>query len=270
MLCDIWGVLHDGQKAFAAAVDALQRHRGGGGVVVLITNAPRPANFIAAQLQRLGVARDCYDAIVTSGDVAIDLVAQWLDRPVAHIGPQRDISLIEAAAQKRGVKPIMSDLAQAASVICTGLFDDINETPSDYEARLREMSARGQIMICANPDIIVHRGSDILYCAGALAQRFKELGGAVIYSGKPYAPIYDQALRLGREAGGAEFGKAQVLAIGDGLPTDMRGAADYGLATLFISAGIHQAHEHGAEALGELCARHNLSPNHALDRLRWA
>ncbi len=278
VLCDIWGVLHDGRSAFAPAVEALTRFRAQGGAVVLITNAPRPNAPIIAQLRRFGVADDAYDAIVTSGDVTIALLAAQRDRTIGHIGPARDASLFAAAQAQIGRPLKLTNLAQADIVVCTGLYDDETETPADYETRLRAMVDKGQPMICANPDIIVHRGAELLYCAGALAQRLEALGGKATYAGKPYAPIYDQAVALARKARGGNIDVHRILAIGDGMRTDIAGAVNYGLSALFVTAGIHRSDLHdgvngGApadrQALEALCASQGLWPSAAIAQLSW-
>lgn len=273
-LCDIWGVLHDGRAAFAPAVEALQRFRAKGGAVVLITNAPRPSAPIAAQLAHFGVPADAYDDIVTSGDVTIALMAARIDLPMFHIGPARDKSLFAALAGHAGRAPDLVGADAARLIVCTGLFDDFTETPADYEERLRDMAGRGLAMICANPDIVVHRGEELIYCAGALARRYAELGGEVGYAGKPYAPIYDEALRLGFARRGAAVERPRILAIGDGVRTDLAGAAGYGLPMLFIAEGIHHGDlragdESAQAALDKLCAAEKLWPDAAMARLRW-
>ena len=160
ILCDIWGVLHNGRQAFVPASDALIAFRRRGGAVVLISNAPRPNPPIREQVIRLGVSPDAFDAVVTSGDVAIGLVAERIATPFHHLGPQRDLALIEAAAAQAGARPALVGVDQAGYVLCTGLFDDTVETPDDYAERLSAMAARGLTLICANPDLVVHRGAD--------------------------------------------------------------------------------------------------------------
>lgn len=229
LLCDVWGVLHNGVAAFPAAVEALKRYRGQGGRVVLVTNAPRPAGPIIDQLRRLGVDDGAYDAVVTSGDVTRSFVAARPATKVFHIGAERDLSFYD------GLDVALVKEAEAELVSCTGLFDDDVETPEDYRPCLERLARRGLTMVCANPDLVVERGEVLIYCAGALARLYEELGGAVILAGKPHPPIYETALA----AAGAE--PARVLAIGDGLPTDVRGAEAAGLDLLFVTGGIHEA-----------------------------
>jgi HAD superfamily hydrolase (TIGR01459 family) len=241
ILCDIWGVLHNGVASFAPAAKALRSFRRGGGAVVLITNAPRPSPPIRRQVLRLGVPEDALDAIVTSGDVTVGLMMEQVGDRVLHIGPERDLSLFDAAAEATGRRPRLLALEDAQYALCTGLRDDESQTPDDYEAELRAMAARGMTMICANPDIVIHRGETLIYCAGALARRYEELGGKVVYAGKPHEPIYSRALALAERTHGAVLDKSRVLAIGDGMKTDIAGAARAGLDALFVTGGIHRS-----------------------------
>ena len=194
ILCDIWGVLHNGVASFAAASQALVSFRRRGGTVVLITNAPRPSPPIHRQVLKLGVPPEALDGVVTSGDVTIGLMERQVGDRVLHIGPERDLSLFDAAMEATGARPKLVSLEDAQYALCTGLRNDETETPHDYEPELQAMAIRGMTMICANPDIVIHRGDTLVYCAGALARRYEELGGTVIYAGKPHAPIYDRAL----------------------------------------------------------------------------
>lgn len=240
LLCDVWGVIHNGKESFPEAAAALAAFRRQGGVVVLITNAPRPNAPIHKQLGKLGVGVDAYDSIVTSGDVTVAMIAERIDQPVYYIGPERDLGLFEAAEKIAGKPPIRASLDEAAYALCTGLVNDEVETPADYEQRLQAMKARGLPFVCANPDIIIHRGADLVYCAGALARRYEEIGGSTVYAGKPHAPIYGMALAAAERALGRELPLSRALAIGDGMRTDIAGAVGQGLDALFIRAGIHR------------------------------
>jgi HAD superfamily hydrolase (TIGR01459 family) len=245
ILCDIWGVLHNGVASFAPASEALASFRRRGGVVVLMTNAPRPSPPVHRQVLRLGVPPQAFDAIVTSGDVTIGLMEQQTGDRVLHIGPGRDLSLFDAAAEANGERPRLVALEEAQYALCTGLRNDVTETPGEYEPELRAMATRGMTMICANPDIVIHRGETLIHCAGALARRYEELGGPVVYAGKPHTRIYDQSLALAERARGATIDKSRVLAIGDGMKTDVAGAARAGVDALFVTRGIHRLPLHG-------------------------
>ena len=247
ILSDVWGVVHDGRTHTPSAADALQRFRARGGVVVLITNAPRPAAPIQRMLDNFGLPRAAYDSIVSSGDITVGLVAERGAAPLHHIGPPRDLSLFDTVAERTGEKPALLPLAEAEYVVCTGLFDDY-EDPEPYMPTLHTMRERDLTMICANPDIVVHSGPDLLWCAGALAERYMGLGGKVIMAGKPHAIIYEAALKRAQELRGKPFDRSRVLAIGDGLFTDVRGAAAQGFDALFITSGIHRDALHPAAA----------------------
>ena len=184
---DIWGVMHNGVRPFAHAVAACERFRASGGTVLLLSNAPRPAAGVAAQLDRIGVARSAWDAIVSSGDAARAFVARFAPGPVFHLGPERDLGIYEGLGVRIGACEI------ANAVVCTGLFDDETETPDDYAAVLQTCLGRGLPMVCANPDLTVERGGRIIYCAGALAAAYEKIGGSVTYAGKPHLPVYDMA-----------------------------------------------------------------------------
>lgn len=233
LLCDVWGVIHNGREAFPAACEALARYRAGGGEVILISNAPRPNAGVIEQLDRLGVQREAYSRVVTSGDATRELLARHAPGPAWKIGPDRDDPLYD------GLGLAFTELADAQLISCTGPFDDETETPEDYRERFRDAAARGLPMICANPDIVVQRGDKLIYCGGALAQLYEALEGRVLMAGKPHPLIYDAALAEGAKLKGAAVDRARVLCVGDGPRTDLRGANAQGLDALFIAAGIH-------------------------------
>ncbi|TZG37736.1 TIGR01459 family HAD-type hydrolase [Agrobacterium sp. B1(2019)] len=233
ILSDVWGVLHNGVSAFPDAAVALREARKAGKTVVLITNSPRPAPGVIAQLRVLGVPDEAYDRIITSGDVTRGLIAEG-PKKVFLLGPERDMPLLE------GLDVDVVGEVEAQSVVCTGFFDDETETPEDYTEMLKGFIARNAPMICANPDLVVERGERIIPCAGAMAAYYEQLGGEVRIAGKPHAPIYEACLAAAKEVRG-EFAKDRVLAIGDGMPTDVKGAIASGLNLLYISGGIHAA-----------------------------
>jgi HAD superfamily hydrolase (TIGR01459 family) len=276
ILCDIWGVLHNGVTAFAEASNCLASFRNRGGVVVLLTNAPRPSAIIGRQLLKLGVLRDAFDAIVTSGDVTAQLIADRIDDPVLHIGPARDLTLFEAVEQAVGRRPTLVELEKASYAVCTGLRDDSVETLQNYETELRALAVRSMTLLCANPDIVIHRGDALVYCAGALARRYEELGGSVVYAGKPYSPIYRRAMDLAVLARGAPIDRRRILAIGDAMMTDIAGATDAGFDALFITRGIHRAALHDETQscsadpgeLQRLCRQWSLWPTASMAALR--
>ncbi len=233
--CDVWGVIHDGLTSFPPASDALSKHRENGGIVLLITNAPRLAGNVAEQMDGLRVPRSAYDAIITSGDVTRSLIVQHGKGAVHHIGPERDKGIFE------GLPTRLVPLEEANAVVCTGLHDDTRETGEDYAPILGRMKTLGLTMICANPDKIVRRGNQIVYCAGAIAEIYERDQGLVLMAGKPFQPIYELALQRAAELRKAPVGKNDVVAIGDGPDTDIAGAARFGLDCVLITGGVSDA-----------------------------
>lgn len=232
-ICDIWGVVHNGLAAFPTAVDACIKFRARGGTVLLLTNAPRPAGPVREQLDRLAVPAEAYDAVLTSGDLTLRLIAAHRGQPLAHLGPDRDRGLFTSE------KPLMASLEEARVIVCSGLYDDERETAEDYRGRLSGPASRGVPMICANPDVTVARGDRIIPCAGAIAALYETLGGPVIYAGKPYLPVYERALEMIAQVRGKPVAKAATLAIGDGINTDIKGALAAGIRPVFVSSPVH-------------------------------
>jgi HAD superfamily hydrolase (TIGR01459 family) len=241
LLCDVWGVVHNGIAAFPHACDALMRARARGAIVILITNAPRQSEVVARQLDKLHVPVETYDGIVSSGDVTRAVIEARPGQSVCHIGPERDRSIFT------GVDVSLAPLERADYVVCSGLDNDVVETPQDYRARLETMLARKLFMVCANPDVVVERGDRLVYCAGAIADLYATMGGEVLYAGKPYRPIYDLALAKAQAAAGRKVAASRVLAIGDSVRTDLKGARTIGVDFLFVTSGIH-AEELGGRA----------------------
>jgi HAD superfamily hydrolase (TIGR01459 family) len=266
LICDVWGVLHDGQKARGEAVAALRHFRAAQGPVVLLSNAPRPVVDLLAQFERFGVPPDCYDGIMTSGAAArADLESRAGSGRLAmfHLGPERDRGVFAGLP----VDCVREEEAQI--VLCTGLFDDDHETPEDYRAMLVRFHARGIVMLCANPDIKVQRGSQLVYCAGAIAAAYEAIGGAVVYYGKPHRPIYDTTLALAAKLAGRAI--VAPLAVGDGLATDIAGAQGAGIDALFIADGVHgeEIGDVTPESLAALFAKSGVFAKAAMPRLMW-
>jgi HAD superfamily hydrolase (TIGR01459 family) len=269
VLCDVWGVVHNGLTAFPAACDALMRFRAGGGITILITNAPRSGAAVSRILDRLKVPRDAYDAITSSGDVTRGIVETRLAETVFHLGPERDLSIF-AGLDVKFAPPETADY-----VVCSGLFDDTTETPDNYRGMLAALRARSLFMVCANPDVVVERGDALVYCAGALADAYAALGGQVRYCGKPHAPIYELALATAAALrDGKTPARDRVLAIGDSVRTDLTGAAAFGLDCMFVTSGIH-ADQYGSReapdlaALDTLFAKAGVAPRAVMRELVW-
>ncbi len=277
ILCDVWGVLHNGAVCFKKAAEALRQFRAKGGSVALITNSPNPSWIVRAQLDKLGAPGEAYDAIVSSGDVTVSLLIERADLPLFHIGPASEQALFAEVLALTGHAPRLAPLDEAGFALCTGLVDPMRESPADYDARLAQMLKRGLDLICANPDIVVQDGANLIYCAGAIAERYAEMGGRVIQAGKPFPPIYERALGYARELRGGGIDRARVLAIGDAMRTDIKGACGQGLASLFVTSGIHREELHGgkenaaldAAALRQFAEAAGFAPTAAIAELVW-
>lgn len=226
ILCDIWGVVHDGVQLYPNAAERLRQWRREGRFVVLITNAPRTADAVERQLGRIGLPRDCWDGIATSGEAGIAAL-NALDRPVGFVGTAADRANLEGRAVRIADGDDFTDLA------CTGL-EERRPHVEDYRADLERWMDRDVQMHCLNPDRLVIRGGVPEPCAGALADVYEGLGGRVIWYGKPHETIYAHALHLAGDPP-----KDEVLAVGDSLVTDILGAARMGFDAVFVAGGIH-------------------------------
>ena len=276
ILCDVWGVIHNGVRHHERAVDALCRFRRRGGTVILLTNAPAPQAQVRARLDGLGVSRDAFDRIATSGDVTVATLVAAGCPPVFNIGPSEDVAIYQEAARLGPRFPAQVAIESAALAICIGL-DSTGERPEDYDAILRRLRARDLKLICANPDLVVEVGDRLVYCAGMVAERYAALGGTVVHAGKPFPAIYARALAMAEAIRGGPTAPSRILAVGDAVRTDIAGAADQGIDAVLITAGIHRARLHGtsghsaldeaalAQFLGESAAR----PVAAMSALSW-
>ncbi len=267
ILSDVWGVIHDGVHGFPDACKALQSFREQGGTVVMITNAPRPAESVQRQLRKMEISDETYDAIVSSGDLTRNYVESHLDRPVFVIGPERDHPMF------RGLDVKLAPLESADYIVCTGPFNDEIETEEDYRGMMEDARKRNLTFVCANPDMVVERGDRLITCAGAIAELYRSLGGDVIFYGKPHRPIYDRALELAADKRGKSTPPDRILAIGDSVRTDLNGANTVGLNCLFVTRGIHSADFEGLDAADEFTVRRlfgEAKPPVALMRdLKW-
>jgi len=259
-LVDIWGVIHNGRDAFPEAIEALQRFREERGPVVLISNSPRPSIAIPAQFDEVGVPHNVYDAIVTSGDATIDELARRAPGPAFKLGPKRDDRLYDNLALN------FVELKDAAFITCTGLFDDENETPDDYTDLLGEARELNIPLVCANPDIQVKRGDKMIYCGGALAQAYEDMGGEVVYAGKPHDAIYRLSRTWLGELAGYDIERSKVLAIGDNIQTDLLGANNQNYDALFVADGLDAGN---ADAVANLLEKHDIYAKYMLSSLGW-
>ncbi len=274
ILCDVWGVLHDGRNAHVPAGEALIRFRALSGPrprrVVLVSNAPRPWRGVQKILDGFGVPRGAYDAILTSGDLTHDLLAAQPGTRVFHLGPERDLPIYE------GLDLTLVPAEEADRIVCTGLFDDDTETAEDYRETLAAFRARDVPMICANPDLVVERDKKLIPCAGVIAAAYEAIGGAVTYAGKPHRPVYDAVFSMaGALDGLPPPDAARVIAVGDALRTDIAGAQAAGIPTLFVARGIHAeelgvtAEHHSLGDISDWLAKQEIRPDAVTERLAW-
>lgn len=268
LLCDVWGVIHNGRESFPEACAALARFRAERGPVILISNAPRPHPPVVAQLDGLKVPRETWTRLVTSGDATRPILAERAPARVWAIGPEPHEVLYGGLALE-SVGPDEADF-----ISLTGPYDDETEGPDDYRERFVACAARGLELICANPDIVVQRGDRLIYCGGALAQLYESLGGRVTMAGKPYPPIYEMALAEAQAHLGRPVDRSRVLCVGDGLPTDVRGANARGLDVLFVASGIHGAETIGLDGLKldvveDLLRQEGLTATWAIADMAW-
>jgi HAD superfamily hydrolase (TIGR01459 family) len=266
ILCDVWGVVHDGVAIYAAAADALRRFRKGGGSVILVSNASRLGATIMSELERMGLPRTAFDAVITSGDVTRDFIATRPGCTLFDLGPG-------------DARPICSGLATSFTSICdadfaisSGAFENLARAPEDLKPLFTDMLVKSMLLLCANPDVATELGGRRVQCSGAVAELYSHLGGAVHYGGKPDSQIYEKALAVAAELRGGEPRRERVLAIGDSLRTDIAGAAANGFASLFVLGGIHSK-ELGIQpsfaAIEQLCTDMGSGPTAVTDRLTW-
>jgi len=273
LYCDLWGCLHNGKALFPEAVAALQAFRRRGGAVVLLTNAPRTHHAVRRRLDQMGLPSDAYDAIAASGDATqVAMLQGAAGRKLWHLGPGKDEDLFTLIPDWLQDQPPIErvPLDEAEGIICTGPFDEFTETPEDYRGRFLGAKVRGLPMLCANPDLVVDVAETRIYCAGALAQLYEEMGGEVLWFGKPHPPVYDIARnRLAEQ--GITFESDAVLAIGDGIRTDIRGAQGEGIDALFITGGLEAGRfgpQPDAAALEGWLQGEGLAPRYAMPLLR--
>lgn len=267
LLCDVWGVIHNGRKAFGPACDALVRYRETGGRVVLITNAPVPKAQVLRYFQPLGVPDAAFDDCVSSGDATRSVLRSYEGKRLWLIGADRGFAGDRALWQ--GLDIDFVDTPDADAILCMGLDDNEHDDPEDYRGRVQPGVEAGLLMICANPDIQVRVGNTLVWCAGALARIYEQEGGAVIYPGKPHPVIYDFA-RERLAALGLSSDAGPLLAIGDGPITDIRGANREAIDSLYVGSGL-AADDTGdfARQTAEHLAAAGVTATYAMPALRW-
>ena len=268
VFCDLWGCYHNGLRPYPEAVEALRRYRARGGVVILLTNAPRPSASVRAFLDRMGAPADSYDGIMSSGAACQRAVASGeYGRRFHYVGPARDLHMLTDLGLPDTPE------AEADAILCTG-FEDDGGAPEHFDGRIADWRARSLRFLCANPDIVVDRGEERLWCAGAIAERYAAAGGEVVWFGKPHGPTYEMAFDLLNEVVGRTVPPQRVLAIGDGIATDVKGGLDFGIDVLFVTGGLAASEvgddpEHpDGPRLQRWLDRHGLTPQYAIGRLR--
>jgi HAD superfamily hydrolase (TIGR01459 family) len=267
LFCDIWGVLHDGVTAYKEAGNLLAQFRNLGGSVILISNAPLPNDSLVSVLAEKGVRRDSWDSIISSGDITISHITERGYLWTYRIGPSRDADLFQLLPGKS------ASLEDAEAIVCTGLIDEGSETPLLYQNVLKRALALKIPLVCANPDLTVDVAERRYFCAGSIAQLYEGMGGEVYWAGKPFAEIYEAALTKASQLRHKIVDRSQVLAIGDSLRTDIKGAQTAGIASLLIAAGIHKSEimRDGSiahELLDHLFEEYSVIPFAITDRLR--
>ncbi len=266
LLCDVWGVVHNGQTAHLAACAALEAFRAQGGTVVMVSNSPRPSVDVIPQLRNFGVTAAAFDRIITSGDLTRQMIGERSGQSIVHLGPDRDHTLFA------GLDVTFASATTADYCICTGFADDETETPADYADVLSLMAHRGLVMICANPDLVVERGHKLIPCAGAMALAYEKIGGATTYAGKPHQPVYRQALAIAADVRGERIDLSRVMAIGDAIRTDIAGANSMDLKSILLLDGIHWGdvgRDHWAAHYGPWLASQPVQPDYVMPRLIW-
>ncbi|MDJ1009016.1 MAG: TIGR01459 family HAD-type hydrolase [Paracoccaceae bacterium] len=273
LFCDVWGVLHNGVAPYGDAVAALEAYRAGGGKVVLITNAPRPRAAIETQLDQIGVSRESWDTIATSGDATrVALFTGAIGERVFFMGEGRDRAILEPPRIVENPYVIQTvALEEAEGVLCAGP-EDPRADPASWRPDLLSAKARGLTLLCLNPDIVIDRGGVREWCAGAVARMYQEMGGEALYYGKPHPPIYDLARRR-LAALGVSIPDERILAIGDGVETDVAGAMGEGLDCLFVTGGIAASEtktdrDPDRAVLQDFLNRHQTNVAYAIGQLR--
>ena len=268
IICDVWGVLHDGVAAFGTAIACLKKMRERGQAVALLSNAPVPHTRVMPQLDRLGISTECRDVVVTSGDLAQTYLAGAGPKgPLFHMSLPRDHILTQNIANE-----ITTDLNRAEAILCSGLMENHEDDIAWHDPLLESAVARGLPFLCVNPDHVVKIGDRLIVCAGALAERYEKLGGKVRRFGKPAPEAYGEALRILHEKSGKTFSAEQTLVIGDSLATDIQGAALSGMTSVFVNSGIHQDELPDGDDINYpdwFAGRGGPIPDAVIDNVKW-
>ena len=258
IICDIWGVIHNGQELFKSSIECLLKYKNIGYPVILVSNAPRPSGEIKVILKKMGLSEKCYDKIITSGDLTQKILNDGnLGSNCYHIGPDRDLNVFD------GVNVERVDFDSADFIFVTGLYDDENENDESYLPLLQEAKKRNLKLLCANPDIWVQRGKDLIPCAGAISQKYQSIGGNSINIGKPFAPIFDEAVKQIKLISGRDANS--TIVIGDGIDTDIKGANNYNLDSLLTLGGLFSGQK--TEDIMESINKKSVFPTYYINEL---
>ena len=260
LICDVWGVIHNGRELFEGVNDCLVKFRSKQKPVVLLSNAPRPSKYIERMLNQLGLDRKSFNEIVTSGDMTMSVLNEsHYGSKCYHIGPDRDLNIFD------GVNVSRVSFDEADFLFVTGLFDDETEDENSYSSILDEAKKRNLKLICANPDIVVQRGEKLIPCAGAIAKKYEEIGGKAINIGKPFSPIFDKAVNLIK--GINENQNPRIIVIGDGLETDIKGANILKMDSLLVLGGLFASESE--RNIIEVLKKKNIFPSYYTEELKW-
>lgn len=236
ILCDLWGVIHNGEKIFPESLEFLHYTKDAGISVILFSNAPRPNTVVRSFLEnKIKLSENLFHSIISSGDVALEMINNLNHgKSYFHMGPPKDYDLLDR------IKITKTDkIEEADFILCTGLNNDEIENPFDYQNILSEMARLNLPMVCANPDIMAFRGNKKIFCAGSIAEYYSDLGGKVKFYGKPFREMYNHAYKKALNEK-IITSKSQILAIGDSVRTDLNGAINFGINSIFIENGIHK------------------------------
>lgn len=260
LICDVWGVLHNGQKLFDGVEECLKRFKKENKIIILLSNAPRPSLYVKKMLDNLNFNEECYDKIITSGDLTKkSLNSNIFGRNCYHIGPDRDLNIFDDVEVSR------VEFEAADFIFVTGLFDDENEDENDYLELLLLAKERGMKLICANPDLLVQRGNKLIPCAGSISKKYYDMGGESINIGKPYSPIFEEAISSINRLNNLVDNK--IMVIGDGLDTDIKGANIVGLDSLLVLGGLFS--NNSRDKILESIENKGIYPNYYINELIW-
>jgi len=260
LICDVWGVIHNGRELFSGINECLKNYKVNNRVIILLSNAPRPAIYVEKMLESLGFKRELYNDIITSGDLTKkSLNDNLFGTNCFHIGPDRDLNIFDDTKVKR------VDFDEADFIFVTGLFDDESEDEDDYIDLLSKAKERGMILVCANPDLLVQRGDELIPCAGLISKKYDEIGGKTVNIGKPFSPIFEEAISLIERT--KKIKKSRILVIGDGLDTDIKGANLINLDSLLVLGGLFS--NNSKDKIIESIENKGIYPNYFANELKW-